>query len=263
MNTIGSTSCAHTVEVMNEKAVPQLRWLVKRYSIIVSVFSHSLTDEFWPSDDTIIDWTDNFALLREASFPLADFLHKNRSSLREHHHEDAQRFVSVKRLISNGIRILVDKTSPELNSNERSCAEILTSANFELRQASAVLDNWLTLLGSSDEAVLPWDLSPSRDVVKGLLVEHEERLDRALRKLQSDDAIFDQCMASRKLFLIAHYATFLYPDIWTRERFDKLLKIQKSLITKMSDGSPHRLSVIKRWRQIDRSELLRDFTWSR
>jgi hypothetical protein len=260
------TEPASLVVNVSTEELGRLKWLVSRYEIVVGVFAHSLTDEFLPSEEALKDWTNSLSLLREASFPISDFLHKNAGILdAEIHYMHFQR---IDRLIRTAIRILIDRELGDEVVNGKlseaiafpiSAADLLCQANLKLRGAISNLKCWLAEF-ESIEASRPKsvEFSDSRKaVVLRLLDRHEQRLRGYIEsKDKSDELVHSQCMTSRKLFLLSHYAASIFPDAWTRERFDRLRFAQEDLVEKMREGSPSRQSVVHRLEQIRESTIL-------
>ncbi|WP_417381893.1 hypothetical protein [Gimesia sp.] len=257
-------------DVDASQELARLKWLVERYEVVVGVFAHSLTDEFLPSEEALKDWVNNLSLLREASFPISDYLHKNAEKIHASTHRAY--FQRVNSLISQAIRVLIEgklDESPEASdeptevSDDPICvttaADLLIQANLKLRSASTVLVSWSKEFKSID-AAMPQSLEnavPRRAVVERLLDRQEQRLQSLADYDDVSTAhVHKQCMASRKLYLLCHFMATLYPDMWTQERLNNLLKVQENLIKRMCDGSPSRQSVTHRRNHILSSAVL-------
>ncbi|MCA9063602.1 MAG: hypothetical protein KDA96_11100 [Planctomycetaceae bacterium] len=242
----------------------RLKWLVSRYDVVVGVFAHSLTDEFLPCEEALRDWTNNLSLLREASFPIRDFLHKHvAQSESPEHYAFLQR---TDTLVKQAIRVLIDRKLDDEPVGETArdvvtitAADLLAQANMKLRGAITVLREWQTRFAEFHECqpeTVDYSV-PQRAVVERLLDRQELRLLSFTKSNDKSDAhVHAQCMASRKLYLLSHFAATVYPDMWTDERRQRLLRAQDNLIEKMSDGSPSRQSVLHRRDEIQSSPVL-------
>ena len=152
--------------------------------------------------------------------------------------------------------MLIDQ---DVNEGNASVADLLIAANLQLRSALTVLQQWTSELESTDQQEPPSVDSavPGRNVVERLLDRHQKRLDDLSESdNQSVEHTHRQCMASRKLFLLCHFAATLYPDMWIEGRLKRLLDSQNLLIRRMRDGSPSRQSISHRKTRIEESPVL-------
>ena len=266
MSTDYPTGIDSSSEGINEQEVKRdlsrLKWLVHRYELVVEVFAHSLTDEFFPTHDAVEDWTNNISLLREAAFPIGDLLKKT-GYPSECFHE--QHFAKVNGFINKAIAVLVEhERAVDSGQPTSSVASVLIAANVELRRAALVLSNWLSDMEGIAEEQPEDESSPRQQVASKLLVGQSKRFGRlASQGIRSDEGrVNQQCMSSRKIYLLANYIAMRFRSVWTQEQFVDLVTTHDKLISVMIEGSPYRQSVIQRRDQIVTSEHLNPWQMS-
>ncbi|MBX3418092.1 MAG: hypothetical protein KF851_10855 [Pirellulaceae bacterium] len=244
-----------------------LAWLIERFTHVVQVFSTGLSEEFWPDNNTLEDWADNLAMLREALFPIA--LAVEGLAVTDTGHQHREHYASTKCRLVNAIKSLNEALDccEEKNSegnNCRSAASFLVKSYEDLEQAIAVLKNWSKIF-PSNSAVAPvgFAFSPSENVLQELLKNRIDELEDLIHCSEGSngdalsDVLYQLCMKTRKLFFTVHYVSVLSPQLCDEQLRQKVLGLLNEAIelNALSEGSPYRTSVVKRWRRIQSSPI--------
>jgi hypothetical protein len=231
------------------------RVFVFRLGVLTDVFLHSLRSEFFLSRDTLVDWRDSLSLLRDGLVPIELVLERRQGGSSQFESELA----AVVEQYRRSIWAAIGQLGQELGD----ARAIINSTLFHVGEAVSCLRNWYAKL---PKPLADLDARDGDPVTFPTAQGVESVLDRFFDKLESlvsgnqsgptySSALLDsgnldvrRCMASRKLFLVAHYAAAMHPQVWTAERRERFASLHEELTKLVCPGSRFFRSIEDRYK---------------
>ncbi|MEO9594528.1 hypothetical protein [Rhodopirellula bahusiensis] len=220
-----------------------------------TAYAQALDSEFLPSVESVIDWRHSITFLQQALLPLSRVIDQAATENRDATELwEANRLAKVKRELAKAFRLLggVGDSVDELQAGSDALGNVVNEFVVWKRDASAAF--------LSREVGPPIDhpLLNADKVTRIREIYFEKLKDVIPREgvTTKQSELKDQCMASRKMYLVAFFVACVQPQCWGTDEFDRFDQLHGRLLGVMRGPSHYRASVRARRELVDHNRLL-------